>query len=425
LKSACLRVFLLVGAFLAFASSASAATPRVLAIHFDADVNPVTQNYLCDNLSRAAKDGYSAAVIVLNTPGGLLQSKDKIVLCELNAKLPVLVWVGPNGATAGSAGVWIAEAADFLGMAPQTNIGSSTPIDSGGSNIGSDLRRKLINHEAATLRALAQSHGRNVDWADRAVRVATNATAPEALRMNVIDAVAPTLPSLLDQADGVKTKPRGYTLHLAGAQIHNVHLGFFTRILNTLIDPNILPLLFLAGLAGIGFEIFHPGVVLPGALGAVALVTALFGFSVLPINWGGLVLMLLGVALLVTDVLVTSHGALTVAGLISLAVGSIMLFSNASGFHTSKPLVISVAVVLGAAWAFAISKAVEVRHRPVEVGAQLIAGSVGEVRDNGLVFVNGELWQARAASGEVLRPGERVRVESLDGLTLTVRPEST
>ncbi|MDX6407298.1 MAG: hypothetical protein QOE13_369, partial [Gaiellaceae bacterium] len=199
----------------------------MLAIHFDAEVNPVTQNYLCHNLSQAAKDGYSAAVIVLDTPGGLLQSKDKIVLCELNAKLPVLAWVGPNGATAGSAGVWIAQAADFLGMAPQTNIGSSTPIDSGGANIGSDLRRKLINHEAATLRALAQSHGRNVDWADRAVRVATNATAPEALRMHVVDAVAPTLPSLLAQADGVKTKPRGYTLHLAGAQIHDVHMSFF------------------------------------------------------------------------------------------------------------------------------------------------------------------------------------------------------
>jgi membrane-bound serine protease (ClpP class) len=419
-----LRGLLLVGALLAFASSASAATPRVLAIHFDADVNPVTQNYLCDNLSRAAKDGYSAAVIVLNTPGGLLQSKDKIVLCELNAKLPVLVWVGPNGATAGSAGVWIAQAADFLGMAPQTNIGSSTPIDSGGSNIGSDLRRKLINHEAATLRALAQSHGRNVQWADRAVRVATNATASEALKLHVIDAIAPTLPSLLEQADGVKTKPRGYTLHLAGAEIHHVHLGFFTRLLNTLIDPNILPLLFLAGLAGIGFEIFHPGVVLPGALGAVALVTALFGFSVLPISWGGLLLMLLGVALLVIDVHVTTHGALTVAGLISLAVGSIMLFQNAPGFHTSKPLVISIAVTLGAVWAFAISKAVQVRHSPVEVGPQLIAGSIGEVRADGLVFVNGELWQARAAGGEQLRPGERVRVESLDGLTLTVRPEN-
>ena len=396
-----------------------------MAIHFDADVNPVTQNYVCDNLSRAAKDGYTAAVIVLNTPGGLLQSKDKIVLCELNAKLPVLVWVGPNGAAAGSAGVWIAEAGDFLGMAPQTNIGSSTPIDSGGANIGSDLRRKLINHEAASLRALAQSHGRNVDWADRAVRVATNATAPEALQMHVIDAVAPTLPSLLEQADGVKTKPRGYTLHLAGAQIHNVHLGFFTRLLNTLIDPNILPLLFLAGLAGIGFEIFHPGVVLPGALGAVALVTALFGFSVLPISWGGLVLMLLGVALLVIDVHVPTHGALTVAGLISLAVGSIMLFHNAAGYHTSKPLVIGVAVGLGAAWAFAISKAVQVRHSPVEVGPQLIAGSIGEVRDNSLVYVNGELWQARVAGGQELRRGDRVRVESLDGLVLTVRPEGT
>ena len=420
-----MRGLLLVGALLAFASSAAAATPRVLAIHFDAEVNPVTQNYLCDNLSRAAKDGYAAAVIVLDTPGGLLQSKDKIVLCELNAKLPVLVWVGPNGATAGSAGVWIAQAADYLGMAPQTNIGSSTPIDSSGGNIGSDLRRKLINHEAATLRALAQSHGRNVQWADRAVRVATNATATEALQMHVIDAVAPTLPSLLQQADGLKTKPRGYTLHLAGAQIHHVHLGFFTRILNTLIDPNILPLLFLAGLAGIGFEIFHPGVVLPGALGAVALVTALFGFSVLPISWGGLLLMLLGVGLLVADVHVTSHGALTVAGLISIAVGSIMLFQNAQGFHTSKPLVIGIAVTLGAVWAFAISKAVEVRHRPVAVGAQLIPGSVGEVRDNGLVFVNGELWQARTRSGDELRPGQRVRVESLDGLVLTVRPEGT
>ncbi|MGZ4418223.1 MAG: NfeD family protein [Gaiellaceae bacterium] len=425
MKNACLRGLLLLGAFLAFTSSATAATPRVLAIHFDADVNPVTQNYLCDNLSRAAKDGYTAAVIVLNTPGGLLQSKDKIVLCELNAKLPVLVWVGPNGATAGSAGVWIAQAADFLGMAPQTNIGSSTPIDSGGANIGSDLRRKLINHEAATLRALAQSHGRNVDWADRAVRVATNATAREALQMNVIDAIAPTLPSLLEQANGVKTKPRGYTLHLAGAQIHDVHLGFFTRLLNTLIDPNILPLLFLAGLAGIGFEIFHPGVVLPGALGAVALITALFGFSVIPISWGGLVLMLLGVALLVIDVHVTTHGALTVAGLISLAVGSIMLFQNAPGYHTSKPLVIGVAVALGAAWVFALSKAVQVRRSPVEVGPQLIAGSVGEVRENGLVYVNGELWQARAAHGEALHQGDRVRVESLDGLVLTVRPEGT
>ena len=421
-----MRALLLAGALLALSSPAAAATPRVLAIHFDKgiEVNPVTQGYLCHQLSRAAKEGYDAAVIVLDTPGGLLQSKDKIVLCEVNAKLPVLVWVGPDGAAAGSAGVWLAQAADFLGMAPATNIGSSTPIDSGGQNIGKDLRRKLINHEAASLRALAQSHGRNAKWADEAVRVAKNATAPEALRLHVIDAVAPTLAGLLRKTDGVKTKPRGYVLHLAGADIKEVRPGFFTRLLNTLIDPNLISLLFLAGLAGIGYEIFHPGVVLPGALGAVALVTALFGFSVLPISWAGVMLLLAGVGLLVVDVHVTSHGALTVAGLICLAVGAIMLFQNAPApYHTSKPLVITIAVVLGSIWAFAVGKAWSVRHKPVEVSPEAIAGAVGEVRRDGLVFVNGELWQARTVGGERLRPGERVRVESLDGLTLTVRPE--
>jgi membrane-bound serine protease (ClpP class) len=410
----------------AFASPAAAATPRVLAIHFDADVNPVTQNYVCHQLKEAAKQHYDAAAIVLNTPGGLLQSKDKIVLCELSAKLPVLVWVGPDGSFAGSAGVWIAQAADYLAMAPQTNIGSSTPIDSSGGNIDSDLRRKLINHEAASLRALAQSHGRNARWADLAVRKATNATAQEALKLNVIDAIAPTLPALLEQSDGVKTKPRGYVLHLAGADIHDVHPSFFTRLLNTLIDPNILTLLFLAGLAGIGYEIFHPGVVLPGALGLVALITALFGFSVLPVSWAGVILLLAGVGLLVLDLHVTSHGALTVAGLIALAVGAIMLFQNAPApYHTSKPLVISVAVGLGALWAFAVGKAWQVRRKPVEVAPEKIAGALGEVRRNGLVFVNGELWQARSVGGEQLRPGEHVRVESLDGLVLTVRPEGT
>ena len=326
-----MRALLLAGALLALASPAGAATPRVLAIHFDKgiEINPVTQGYLCHQLTRAAKDGYDAAAIILDTPGGLLQSKDKIVLCEVNAKLPVLVWVGPNGAAAASAGVWVAQAADYLGMAPETNIGSSTPIDSSGGNIGSDLRRKLINHEAASLRALAESHGRNAQWADQAVRQAKNATAEEALKLNVIDAVAPTLPDLLKQAEGVKTKPRGYVLHLSGAEIHEVRPGFFTRLLNTLIDPNLISLLFLAGLAGIGYEIFHPGVVLPGALGAVALVTALFGFSVLPVSWAGLLLLLLGVALMIVDLHVTSHGALTIAGLICLAVGSIMLFQNA------------------------------------------------------------------------------------------------
>ncbi len=420
-----MRALLLVGALLALASPASASTPRVLAIHFDKnlEVNAVTQGYVTHELGVAQKDGYAAAVILLDTPGGDLNSMRTIFLKELALRIPVIVYVSPDGARAGSAGLWISEAGDVLAMAPQTEIGASTPIDASGQNLGTDLRHKIINDAAASIRALASAHGRDTTFPVEAVRKAASIPAEEALRRHVIDAVAPSLPSLLKQLDGYKTKPKGFVLHLAGAEIKQVHPGFFTRLLNTLIDPNILSLLFLAGLAGIGYEIFHPGVVLPGALGAVCLITALFGFTVLPVSWAGLVLLLLGVGLLVADLHVTSHGALTVAGLICLAVGSIMLFQNAPApYHTSKPLVIGIAVGLGSLWAFAVGKAWQARRKPVTVGPQTIAGTIGEVRSNGLVFVNGELWQARAANGEALKPGEHVRVESLDGLVLTVKP---
>jgi membrane-bound serine protease (ClpP class) len=279
-----------------------------------------------------------------------------------------------------------------------------------------------VNDAVASLTALARGHGRNTQWPSRAVRVASNLTADQALKMHVIDKVAPSLPALLKQADGYKTKPKGYTLHLAGAQVDEVHPSFLNKFLNVLIDPNLVSLLFLAGIAGIGYEIFHPGVVLPGALGAVSLVLALFGAFILPITWGGVALVVLGLALLVIDVHVTSHGALTVAGLISLAIGMVMTFNNdPSPYQVSKPLVISVALGLGLLWAFAISKAMQVRHSPVTVGPQTIVGQLGEMRRGGYVFVNGELWRARSAA-EPLREGDRVTVEAVDGLVLDVRP---
>jgi membrane-bound serine protease (ClpP class) len=337
------------------------------------------------------------------------------------------VYVSPAGASAASAGVLISEAADVHAMAHATNIGSSTPILSTRGNIdNSDLRRKVLNDAVASLTALARTHHRNTAWPAKAVRTASNLTVDQALKMNVVDITAPSLPALLRKLDGYRTKDknRPFTLHLAGAHIDHVKPGLFTRILNTLIDPNIITLLFLAGIGGIGFEIFHPGVVLPGALGAVALLVSLFGLSVLPVSWAGLVLLLLGIGLLVIDLHVASHGALSVAGIVCLAVGAIMLFRNAPApYHTSKPLVISVAVVLGAAWAFAIGKALQTKRSPVSVGPHTIVGAVGEVRRNGLVFVNGELWEARAADGDELEPGKRVRVEGLDGLVLRVAPE--
>jgi membrane-bound serine protease (ClpP class) len=419
-------VALAVGLVLASGAAAGTAQPRVLAIRFgpDLEVNPVTQDFLTSRLSRAAKQNYDAAVILLDTPGGLSTSMKKIYTAELDAKLPVIVYVSPDGARAASAGVWIAQAADVLAMAPSTNIGSSTPIDSSGGNLNSDLRRKVINDSAASLTALAETHKRNTTWPALAVRKASNLTAQQALKMNVIDVVAPSLPALLQKLDGYHTKDpqRPYTLHLAGAHVDYSGPGFFTRLLNTLIDPNILGLLFLAGIAGIGFEIFHPGIVLPGALGGVALLTALFGFSVLPISWAGLGLILLGIALLVIDAHVVSHGALTLSGLVSLAVGMLMLFHNAPAPYnnTSVPLVVSITVVLGLFWAFALSKAVQVRRSPPLVQPLRVVGAEGIVRTPGQVYVDGELWRAHRGDGRDLVPGEHVRVAGAEGLELTV-----
>jgi membrane-bound serine protease (ClpP class) len=404
-------------------SSPSTSQPRVLAIHFSQEVNPVTADWLDSQLGRAQKDHYDAAVILLDTPGGLEDSMRKIVQKELavsEAGTPVIVYVSPEGARAASAGVWISQAADLLAMAPNTNIGSSTPINGSGSNIGSDLRRKIINDSAASLRGLAATHGRNAAWADKAVRVASNLTAAEALKMNVIDTIAPTLPRLLDKVDGWKTVPAGHVLHTKNADIAETSPGFLTRFLSTILDPNLLSLLFLAGIIGIGFEIFHPGVVLPGALGAVALLLALFGLAVLPTSWTGLGLVLLGVLLLGLDTYLPSHGALTVSGLIALGFGLATLFHDSSGglYTTSVPLVVTITVVVGGLWAWAISKAIAVRRRPVLVSPEGIVGMQGVVKQGGLVQVDGELWKARAA--EPLRAGQRVEVDELDGLTLHV-----
>ena len=381
-------------------------------IHFGLEVNPVTSSYLDHQLHRAQDGHYNAAVIVLDTPGGLSESMRKIVKNEIALRVPVVVYVSPSGSRAASAGVWITEAADIAAMAPATNIGSSTPIDSSGQNLGSDLRRKVINDAVASLTSLMRFHHRNAAWAAEAVRRASNLDEQKARQINVVDVLAPTLPALLDKIDGRKTIGKSFVLHTANARLVQVHPGFFTRLLNALIDPNLIPLLFLAGIAGIGFEIFHPGVVLPGALGAVSLLLALFGFSVLPISWAGLALLILGAALLVVDAHVTSHGALTVSGLISMVVGSLLLFHNAPAPYNNvnTPLVVAFAVAVGGFWAIAISKAVQVRRRPVTVGPQTIVGEIGEARRDDLVFVHGELWRAKPADGAPLRPGQRVRV---------------
>ncbi len=422
-----LRGFLLAASVVLLlpAVSGAATPPRVLAIRFgpDLDINPATQSWVNSQLDHAVAKGYDAAVIELDTPGGLSTSMKAIYQHELGLKIPVIVYVSPAGARAASAGVWLSEAADVLAMAPIANIGSSTPIDSSGANLGSDLRRKVINDAAASLRALAQAHHRNTTWPVRAVTKASNLTAQQALHMHVIDVIAPSLPALLQKLDGYHTKDaaRPFTLHLAGAQIVTVKPGFITHLLDTIIDPNLISILFLAGLAGLVFEVLHPGIVLPGALGACCLVAALYGFSVLNPSWGGLALVVLGIALLIVDLHAMTHGALTAGGLISLGFGLALLFQNQPApYHVNTWLVVGIGSAIGAFYAFVLGKAWQARRLPVGVSPDQIVGRTGEIRDRGLVFVDGELWQAR--SEEPLRPGTAVVVSGRNGLVLDVRP---
>jgi membrane-bound serine protease (ClpP class) len=423
------RAIVLLLAFVALGvvgpAGASSSQPRVLAITFgpDLEINPVTQSYLTSELSHAADSGYSAAVIVLDTPGGLLSSMKTIYEAELASKIPVIVYVSPEGARAASAGVWVSQAADVLAMSPDSNIGSSTPIDSTGQNLGSDLRRKVINDAAASLTALAQTHHRNTKWPRKAVEVASNLTAQQALKMHVIDFIAPSLPALLTKLDGYKTKDaqRPFTLHLAGAQIDYVSPGFLTNFLNFLLDPNIIGLLFLAGLIGLGFEIFHPGAIVPGVVGVIGMVTALWGFSVLTPSWGGVALILVGIALLLIDLHAPTHGVLTAGGIIALCFGLAMLFQNEpAGYHFATWPVVAIGGTLGLFWAYALSKGMAARRLPVRTGAAMMIGLKGVVRSPGLVFVDGALWSATTADDSPLVPGEQVEVDAVNGLVLTV-----
>ena len=408
-------------------ASATTSRPRVLAAKFENDVNPVTQGYINDQIARANGDHYDAIVILLDTPGGLSTSMNKIVKAELASKVPVIVYVSPPGSRAASAGVWISQAADLLAMAPQTNIGSSTPIDVGGGNIQSDLRRKVINDAAASLSELAKAHDRNAAWAQRAVRQASNLGATAALEKNVIDVMAPTLPELLNQVDGTKTVPKGIVLHTKDAEITNVDMSPWQKVLDTLIDPNLIVLFMSIGTLGLIVELWNPGLIFPGTVGAISLILGLFGLQVLPISAAGLLLMLLAFAFFAAEAFVPTHGAITLAGAVCFVIGAMLLFEPAGNtYQVSLPAVIAIAATIAGLMGFAAIKIVQARRAPVVTGTSELVGQVGVVRDAlapaGTVFVRGELWKARSNDGPLER-GAPVRVDSIDDeLVLGVEP---
>jgi membrane-bound serine protease (ClpP class) len=430
-KAAFLRALLTASAVFATvltgAAGAQSDRPRVLAVEFENDVNPVTQGYLTDEIKRANTGGYDAVAIVMDTPGGLSESMRKIVKAELASKVPVIVYVSPNGARAASAGVWIGQAADILAMAPVTNIGSSTPISLGGTNIQSDLRRKVVNDAAASLVALAASHHRNAVWAAQAVRVASNLPARTALRKNVIDVVSPSLPALLNKIDGRKTIPKGIVMNTANAEITNVEMGLWRRILDFLIDPNLISLMLSLGVLGLVVELWHPGLIFPATFGILCLAIAFFGLDVLPVNWAGLILIAAAFAFWIAELFVVfSHGALTVAGAVCFVFGSLLLFQPAgSGYQVSLAVPLAIAIAISVFFALVLAKVVQTRRRPASVGPQTIVGQHGHVGRDGLVTVKGELWKAREEEGAELERGEDVEVVALDGMQLVVRRVNT
>ena len=432
---ACLRGFFALTAVavaaLALAGGASAGDGRrVLAVEFSNDVNPVTQGYVTGQIERAQDEGYDAVVILLDTPGGLDSSMRDIIKSELASTIPVIVYVSPPGSRDASAGVFITMAADVAAMAPQTNIGSSTPISTGGENIPSDLKRKVVNDAVAYIRALAQEHGRNPDWAEEAVRRASNLPAREAEAMNVVDVVAPNLPALLEEIDGQTTRPKGLVLHTAEAEVDTVGMPFWTRLLDTIVDPNIIVLLMSLGVLGITVELFNPGLIFPGTVGAVSLIVGLFGLQVLPVSWAGVLLLVLAASFFGAEPFVTSHGALALAGAVCFVLGSLLLFDPAGpAYQVSWPVAVAIAGTLLLFFGVAVGKAVAARRRPTVTGREELVGQVGVVRraldPAGLVFVHGELWQART-DGDTLPVGREVRVDGIDdGLVLRVRETET
>ena len=361
-----------------------------------------------------------------------------IVKAILAANVPVIVYVAPPGASADSAGAVIGMAADVLAMAPQTNIGSSTPVSIGGEDISDDLRRKIVNDAAAYIGELAREHGRNVEVAREMVTKATNLGAREALEKNVIDVIATDYPDLFRQIDGTTPEPKGLTISTPpDTQIERVELSGWKRLLDLLIDPNIIALMLSIGLIGIVVELWNPGLVFPGTVGAISLIVGLYGLQVLPISAAGLLLMLLAAGFFIAEAFITSHGALAVAGAVMFVIGALMLFDPAGdAYQVSMPVAIAIAGTLALLFGFALTKAAQVRRVPVAVGSHRLVGEPAVVRSEGLVFVDGELWHARSADGSTLVRGEQLLVEGVEPDTLelvvgspqpapTLQPERT
>ena len=435
----------------------AAAAPLVAVLDVDGAISPGTASYVVHGLETAAAEHAQLVVLKMDTPGGLDTAMRQIIKQIIASPVPVAAFVAPQGARAASAGTYILYASHIAAMAPATNLGAATPIAIGIGGLGepgkqpakngnkendgkaeadkpaalpgSAEERKRINDASAYIRSLAQMRGRNVEWAEQAVRRAVSLTAEEALQQKVIDLTAADVPDLLRQLDGRKVSAGGVerTLHTAGARIETLRPNWHSRLLAVIADPNIAYLLMLAGMFGLFFEFSNPGFVLPGVVGAIALLLALYAFQVLPINYAGLALILLGIAFMTGEVFMPSFGVLGIGGIAAFVFGSLMLINtDVPGYGLSWELIVPVAL-FSALFIFLVAgMALKSYRRPVVSGGEEMVGAVGEVQEDfdggsGWAQVHGETWRIR--SKQPLVRGQKVKVVRLDGLTLDVEPQ--
>ncbi len=409
----------------ALAQPKDGSEPHVDLISIDGSINPAVDDFIRESIGRAKANGARALIIQLDTPGGLLTSTRTIVKEMLGTPVPIMVYVAPSGAGAGSAGTFITMAANIAAMAPGTNIGAAHPVSGGGQEVKGVMGEKIENFTASFSESIAQQRGRNTEWAIQAVRKSVSITAKEALKKNVIDFVAQDIDDLLKQADGHKIEVEGRkeTLSVKGVRVVRYEMSLKQRVLNTIADPNIAYLLMMAGLLGLYMEFSHPGTIFPGVTGAICMLLAFAALQLLPINYTGLVLMLLGVGLLVGEAFFPSFGVLGVGGIVSLALGSLLLFDTpTSDFGVDKSIIFTAVGTLGT-FVLAVSYLVfrSQKARPT-LGMDGLIGEIGEVRDRlapkGKIFVHGEYWNASA--DREIDNGEKVRVIGYDGMRLMV-----
>ncbi len=415
----------LVFALLLLPAAASAAPQPVATIEIEGVISPVTLRLVGLAIDRAQAERAQALIIQLDTPGGLERSMRAIVQRMMNAEVPVIVYVAPTGSRAASAGVFITMAAHVAAMAPATNIGAASPVAVGG-NADKTMMKKIENDAAAFIRTVALERGRNAEWAEKAVREAVAITERDALKLKVIDLIADSVPDLLEKLDGRTIKlPKGpVTLATKGAPVRPIEIGFRDRFLNVITDPNVAYVLMMLGMLGLFFELSNPGVILPGVIGGISLILAFFAFQSLPINYAGLLLILFAIVLFVAEIKIVSHGVLAIGGMVSMALGSLMLFDAPEvGFRVSWWLIVPTVLATAGLFLFVVAAGVRALGRPPSTGAEGLVGKTGTVRERlgpeGQVMVSGEIWRA-LAEGEPLEPGAQVRVVGVNGLTLKV-----